>query len=196
MSDSLSVPRTKRCSTCKEALPTDRFSPNNWQSDGLNYRCRICHAAAGRLRRQAQGDTVRARDRANYARSAAEKAEYSRNYYRAHREQHSQSIRAWYDAHKTEVLAYAKEYHKQHPEYGTKNRHARRARIKEAPQDGSITVKALNELLATWTGTCPLCGNGASPTIDHIIAIAVGGSHTLDNLQLICKSCNSTKGSR
>ena len=31
-------------------------------------------------------------------------------------------------------------------------------------------------------------------TIDHIVSQAKGGTHHIDNLQLLCGACNSTKG--
>jgi len=33
-------------------------------------------------------------------------------------------------------------------------------------------------------------------TIDHIIPVSLGGTDHLDNLQIACKSCNSTKGNK
>lgn len=34
------------------------------------------------------------------------------------------------------------------------------------------------------------------PTVDHIVAIKNGGTDTLDNVQLTCKHCNSSKGAK
>lgn len=34
------------------------------------------------------------------------------------------------------------------------------------------------------------------PTVDHIISLKRGGTDTLDNVQLLCKHCNSAKGAR
>lgn len=40
---------------------------------------------------------------------------------------------------------------------------------------------------------CRLCGTTDNLTIDHIRAVAIGGSNELSNLQVLCRSCNSKK---
>lgn len=35
-----------------------------------------------------------------------------------------------------------------------------------------------------------------APEIDHIIPLSKGGSHTYDNIQLLCRMCNIKKGSK
>lgn len=44
--------------------------------------------------------------------------------------------------------------------------------------------------------TCRGCGARTFLSVDHIVAESRGGSTTLDNLQTLCKPCNSRKGSR
>jgi 5-methylcytosine-specific restriction endonuclease McrA len=34
------------------------------------------------------------------------------------------------------------------------------------------------------------------PTIDHIVPVSKGGNHTMDNVMLLCRSCNSVKGNK
>jgi len=60
-----------------------------------------------------------------------------------------------------------------------------------------------HDLLEKQNRRCGLCGrpleiggspsSSALPTLDHIVPFALGGNRK-DNLRLICKSCNSTKG--
>lgn len=33
-----------------------------------------------------------------------------------------------------------------------------------------------------------------APELDHIVPISVGGPHSLSNVQLLCRSCNASKG--
>ena len=72
--------------------------------------------------------------------------------------------------------------------------HRRRVRINAT----SDVTNAFLRRLRSSRKTCPLCGvrfgedNPAS--VDHVIPLAAGGTHTRDNLRVCCKSCNSRRG--
>lgn len=56
------------------------------------------------------------------------------------------------------------------------------------PQDVRMTV---------WKrdgGRCVQCGRGELLEFDHVIPLALGGSNTEKNLQLLCADCNRAKG--
>lgn len=44
--------------------------------------------------------------------------------------------------------------------------------------------------------SCLHCGSREQLSIDHIIPWSKGGSHDFGNLQTLCKSCNSKKGTK
>lgn len=43
---------------------------------------------------------------------------------------------------------------------------------------------------------CQICGATEDLTLDHIWPQSLGGEHTLENLRVLCRSCNSAKGAR
>lgn len=43
---------------------------------------------------------------------------------------------------------------------------------------------------------CQLCGSTDDLCIDHIVPVSKGGGDELDNLQVLCRSCNSRKRAR
>ena len=62
------------------------------------------------------------------------------------------------------------------------------------------------DVIARDGWTCRLCGeaidaelarrNEQGATLDHIVPLARGGGHTLDNIQLAHYACNRRKGAR
>lgn len=52
------------------------------------------------------------------------------------------------------------------------------------------------EVIARTSGACVQCGSTEEPQIDHIKPWSKGGTHALDNLQLLCGPCNRAKGAR
>lgn len=69
--------------------------------------------------------------------------------------------------------------------------------------DTSIT---LTKLYKRDKGICYICGKHLvlndnynrldAPTIEHVIPIAQGGTHTWDNVRLACRNCNNHKGTK
>ncbi len=47
---------------------------------------------------------------------------------------------------------------------------------------------------AKYEGSCANCGANSELQFDHIIPVVMGGATSEENLQILCASCNRTKG--
>jgi 5-methylcytosine-specific restriction endonuclease McrA len=66
----------------------------------------------------------------------------------------------------------------------------------EAYARGDLTAAQWAEIQAAHDHRCAYC-HGAYPlTLDHIVPIAKGGTHTASNILPACTPCNSQKGTR
>ena len=45
-------------------------------------------------------------------------------------------------------------------------------------------------------GICVTCGSRVDLTADHVLPLDNGGTNAPSNLQVLCRSCNSSKGNR
>jgi len=48
-------------------------------------------------------------------------------------------------------------------------------------------------VFARWSRSCWRCGAWAG-SVDHVLPVALGGGHELDNLRPCCRRCNSSMG--
>jgi hypothetical protein len=58
----------------------------------------------------------------------------------------------------------------------------------------SIPRAVKDEVWRRDEGSCVECGSQADLEFDHVISLALGGSNTARNLQLLCAPCNRSKG--
>ena len=71
--------------------------------------------------------------------------------------------------------------------------------IRRHNDSGPIDQRAWNEKMQTLGHVCQICQkklDSKSVTIDHIFPVSKGGTNRIDNLQPLCKPCNSRKGAR
>lgn len=95
------------------------------------------------------------------------------------------------------------EYRKAKKKYKTQSRYIARAKKYGCQYEYGITIKSVYK---RDDGICKICGKPCDindktygdfgpfyPSVDHIIPLSKGGSHTWDNVQLAHVSCNSYK---
>lgn len=70
-------------------------------------------------------------------------------------------------------------------------RHTRRVLLQGA---GTYTPEEWLAICDGANNLCLCCGSNAPLTVDHVTPLSKGGSNTADNLQCLCRSCNSRKG--
>lgn len=80
------------------------------------------------------------------------------------------------------------------PNWNTTNKRVYRARKYGA--GGSHTEKQWQELLKQCNYQCVCCMASTKLTRDHITPVTSNGSDNIENIQPLCKSCNSSKGNR
>lgn len=75
-----------------------------------------------------------------------------------------------------------------------------RAKRQQAKKDSLLPYSFEYKIRNAFVGyVCPICGKQmnyenalSSPTIQHNIPISMGGKHEIDNISVICRSCNSS----
>ena len=58
----------------------------------------------------------------------------------------------------------------------------------------TAAYKRLKAELILMVGACQKCGAAERLTLDHVEAMILGGEHSETNVQVLCVSCNASKG--
>ena len=179
----------KACSRCKQILPYEAFNKKSSSSTGLSSGCRDCDNAAKRNltpqqrhRKNAKNreyrvdnpDAVRATNHQQYLNKREERIAYAFARQKAYPEKYRAYAKTSKSRRKLENAA------------DTRRRNARK-------KTNGIYVISKKELQRLHSSPCFYCGVNEKMTVDHIIAIARGGTDSIGNLVPACKSCNSQK---
>ena len=107
-------------------------------------------------------------------------------------------MEAWRAANANKLRAYvraqfAASSEEQREKYRVKVRN-RRARKKG--NGGKHTAAQIRDLLVRQRYKCPFCSANLRRGFhaDHIMPLALGGSNDISNIQLLCPTCNDSKG--
>jgi 5-methylcytosine-specific restriction endonuclease McrA len=97
----------------------------------------------------------------------------------ANRERWDEAAKAWHEANRPRVRTIWRN---------------RRARVRNA--DGEHTVDQILDLLEKQQNRCAACRTNLKDGYhaDHIMPLARGGSNHIGNIQLLCVTCNLSKG--
>lgn len=87
--------------------------------------------------------------------------------------------------------AYTRKYRKEHPEKTQASKQRRRARV--AGATGHFTEEEWRAKKKEFRDRCALCRGKKKLTVDHIVSLFAGGSNYIENIQPLCRECNSRK---
>ncbi len=195
----------KKCSKCKDVLCHGKFSKDAKIKDGLYSYCKACIKAYQEERkeeiqakkkdyRQANLDKIKARSDA-YCQANRELILARKKLFREkNKEQVREEHRVYNLAHKEQKQLYNAMYTRANPEVFRRKHHVRRTLKTQA--GGSYTIAEWEILKARCDYRCLCCGKQEPDiklTADHVIPVSKQGTSNINNIQPLCKSCNSRK---
>jgi 5-methylcytosine-specific restriction endonuclease McrA len=92
------------------------------------------------------------------------------------------------------IKKYVSSYVKKNP--APKNVLNQNYRARRRNAEGKFTLSDWNSILESNEFRCVMCGSPDRLSIDHIIPLSKGGTNYPNNLQPLCRSCNSQKNNK
>jgi 5-methylcytosine-specific restriction endonuclease McrA len=163
-------PGEKYCKYCNNWKSLEHFSYHQDHWDKLSHRCKEC-------------------DR-KYYKDAYHKRSYIQIEYDRKRSHN------WYSKNKERKLSQYNSWRKRNPDKSRAIWHRYKAR--KLNVGGTMDGELLEKIRQYYSpnGKCLGCGKVKKLAYDHIHPLMLGGENSITNIQPLCRSCNSRKGSR
>lgn len=188
----------KTCTDCKETKPLEDFGPEKRGKHGRRSKCRPCMRE--RTQTYEARPEVAQRKKERREQWYRDNPDYNRKYYEENRERVQELNRQWKIANPDYMPEYLAKYL---PEYAQRPEVREANRIKSINRYrglvGKLPKDCMDILVKKYGERCmnPDCdGDDSILTIDHVIPVSRGGSNTMDNVQILCYTCNRRKGNR
>ena len=194
------VKERKKCSHCKQWLHLDSFGIQRRYNDGLNYICKECKNSIAREYNNLPTSKERKRRYRLERKDTEEYKAYHRDRQKMHYYKKSVSERRDYANRPSAVESRAK-YRKSQKGRATMANYSTRTRFyRDFEIIGVWSESDIKRQFICQDGRCFGClrkfGDDLKFQMDHNLPVIRGGTCTRDNLLLLCKSCNSSKGSK
>lgn len=180
---------SKQCSKCGQDKPESEYYKSRDYSDGLKKWCKSCMVA----------------NRREWTKKNPEKnKEFRKQDYVKHSENYKRKAKEWREQNPERKIALDRQWRAENLQRkadndkkwraspdGKAKRYNNENRRREKEKSGrGISLEEKSVLLSD---PCVYCGSRAKMTLDHIVPLNKGGSHSSENLAPACVSCNSSK---
>lgn len=187
---------SKPCTQCGETKKFSEFHKRTASPDGLAPLCRTCAKAKAKAYNERNAERNLARVLAWQAANPDRVQAKRKAWAAANPDKVKKARRAWKKANPEKVRAEVAARMRANPAKRAALEATRRARKQGG--GGKFTSDQIAQLLAKQRGCCAECGKKVGKRFhrDHITPVARGGSSDITNIQILCPSCNSKKGSK
>lgn len=187
----------KKCAECSVDKLFSEYNKCSRAKDGLQAYCRDCQNKITRKWKKDNRQHVRKYDKLWWKKHPALKAaKFHRNYERNKAKRHQQS-KNWNYLNPEKRRMIRKSWQQRNKSKIADYQIIRCARMHNAPIvekiDRQIIIERDNSTCYLW------CKRKLPPhmiTLDHVVPLSRGGTHTYDNLRVACQSCNSRKNAK
>jgi 5-methylcytosine-specific restriction endonuclease McrA len=140
--------------------------------------CVECHKLSLARHKAKDPEGFKTRRRGYYAADPERAAEWTRAYRAKNLEKRRATFKAWAQANKEVVAA-----------------HSRNRRARMSAAEGSHTAAEIKALFEKQKGRCAICRVSVASGYhaDHIQPLHLGGSNYIQNIQILCPTCNNRK---
>lgn len=108
----------------------------------------------------------------------------------------SPEYKAYHDSYRAKYPERKKSSQKKYQSKAeVKSQRAATQRVRGLQAEGNLPPDAYGFIIATY-GACLRCNSTNKLQVDHVVPLARGGEHSLWNLQVLCQTCNISKGAR
>lgn len=203
----------KLCCTCRIKKDITEFTKNRSTKDGLQHQCKDCKVISSRKWREKNPEKIRELTQAwlKTNGNAEKKAQKEKEWAKKFPEKKVASSIKWQSKNQEKLKIYRDFWQANNKEKIKKRRKIwvsrnvelvrllnQNYRAKKRNAGGLLSKGLAQILFKKQKGLCSCCGKplGDKYHLDHIMPIALGGSNTDDNIQLLRQRCNNQKSAK